>query len=127
MADKNDNLWIGSRTGDIHRISLAKFKKPPADLQILLSGKTVNSFYEDDQRILWIGTSDGLIRYNNNDSAASQFIHDEQDPNSLSSNYISFIQPVRGDETNLWIGTNTGLNKLILKDFMVRVANLLNE
>lgn len=51
-----------------------------------LSQFSINSIYIDEQGIIWIGTREGLNRYNGNDIASFRLV--KNDPNSLFSNTI---------------------------------------
>ena len=51
-----------------------------------LSQFSVNSLYIDEQGIIWIGTREGLNRYNGND--IKSFKLNKNDPNSLFSNTV---------------------------------------
>lgn len=51
-----------------------------------LSQFSINSIYIDEQGIIWIGTREGLNRYNGNDIVSYRL--DKNDPNSLFSNTI---------------------------------------
>lgn len=70
-----------------------------------LSHSTVTAFAEY-QGFLWIGTNDGLNRYDGREFLA--FKHDPADPASLSHNSVTelFVDS-RG---RLWVGTRNGLN-----------------
>ncbi len=55
---------------------------------------------------LWIGTYRGLLIFNKNKQQLNKYVHNENDPKSLSQNSIySIIQDSRGD---MWIGTWAG-------------------
>jgi signal transduction histidine kinase/DNA-binding response OmpR family regulator/ligand-binding sensor domain-containing protein len=77
-----------------------------------LSNSSVICLFQDNKRFLWIGTFDGLNRYDGRD------IHiykpDINNQNSLSSNVIRNI--VETDNNYLWISTKWGLNKLSQRD-----------
>jgi ligand-binding sensor domain-containing protein/signal transduction histidine kinase len=61
---------------------------------------------QDKQGFLWIGTEDGLSRYDGR--AIKEFRHSTKDENSLSNNIIrSLYEDSFG---RIWIGTNMGLN-----------------
>jgi len=82
-----------------------------------LSQSHVTVVYQDSIGFLWIGTRDGLNKYD-----GYTFQHFRNQPfnkNSISNNYIrSIAEDSRG---NIWIGTNSGLNMLDRKtgDFNV--------
>jgi len=79
-----------------------------------LSQSTVLSILQDDEGFMWIGTIDGLNKYDGYDFTI--FRNDPADPNSLSENWITSTYLDRNGF--LWIGTLTGkLNKLDLKNY----------
>ncbi|NJM16074.1 MAG: hypothetical protein HC896_12500 [Bacteroidales bacterium] len=73
-----------------------------------LSQSNINCLHIDTRGFLWIGTQDGLNRF---DGYGFKIYRNQPlDSNSISNNYIRCIEEdARG---NLWIGTNYGLNKL---------------
>jgi len=66
----------------------------------LIAGN-VRSIIEDYQGFIWIGTEDGLQRYDG--YSIVNYQHDEKDSTSLSSNYI--LSLFEDSRKNLWIGT----------------------
>ncbi|MEO0725487.1 MAG: two-component regulator propeller domain-containing protein [Bacteroidota bacterium] len=73
-----------------------------------LSHNTIRQIVQDEQGFLWIGTEDGLNRFDGRKMVV--FRSDADDPKSLSSNFIEDI--AFDDEGNIWIATISGLNKL---------------
>ena len=73
-----------------------------------LSQASANYIYQDSYGYIWIGTADGLNRYNGYDFKKYKFNDEEE--GHISSNYISTI--IEDNEKNLWVGTTNGLNKL---------------
>jgi len=70
----------------------------------LLSGN-VRAIEEDYQGFFWIGTEDGLQRYDG--YSMTTYKYDEQDTTSISGNFVLNIFEDR--LKNLWIGTMNGL------------------
>jgi two-component system, sensor histidine kinase ChiS len=69
-----------------------------------LSQSSPNCIFQDSRGILWIGTEDGLNKYDG--YAFTVYKPDQKDPNSISNPRIfSICEDARG---NLWIGTNGG-------------------
>jgi len=82
-----------------------------------LSQVSAYSVYEDHLGFIWIGTDDGLNRYDGYDFMV--FRNDPLNELSLSNNSVNSIQ---GDANGkLWVGTDQGLNLLDprTKEFLV--------
>ncbi|WP_293312739.1 hybrid sensor histidine kinase/response regulator transcription factor [Pedobacter sp. UBA5917] len=71
-----------------------------------LSNSSVNAIYQDRSGFIWMGTHDGLNRYDGH--AFKIYRHQFNQPNSIDGNWIVCIN---GDtEGRIWIGTSSGLN-----------------
>ncbi len=71
-----------------------------------LSHNSVFAILQDRQGFLWIGTADGLNRFDGRKFAVLR--HDPADPNSLVS---SVVQALLEDQSgNFWVGTALGLD-----------------
>ena len=75
-----------------------------------LSQSLAEYIYQDSLGYIWIGTNDGLNRYNGNEFKVYKNI--KNDENTISNNMISSL--VEDNDKNLWIGTDGGLNKMNL-------------
>lgn len=75
-----------------------------------LSQSLAEYIYQDSLGYIWIGTNDGLNRYNGNEFKVYKNI--KNDENTISNNMISSL--VEDSDKNLWIGTDGGLNKMNL-------------
>lgn len=85
------------------------FKFDHIDVKDGLSASTVTAITRDSEGFLWVGTSNGLNRYNGLDFITYRY--DRDDPNSISSNGINVLY--EDSKKNLWVGTNSsGLNRL---------------
>ncbi len=79
-----------------------------------LSQGVVTAVYQDTDGFIWIGTANGLNRYD-----GSQFLvfkNKSDDPDSLSNNAVHDI--IEDHEGDLWIATEGGLNKLEISSGM---------
>jgi signal transduction histidine kinase/ligand-binding sensor domain-containing protein/DNA-binding response OmpR family regulator len=82
-----------------------------------LSHSVVNCILQDREGFLWIGTRDGLNRFDGYNFL--HFEHDPQDRNSLSNNTIQCL--FEDHQGTLWIGTAGGLNRLNKTNYTFRV------
>jgi len=73
-----------------------------------LSNSTIEAIYQDSPGFIWIGTRDGLNRYDGHEMIV--YRNDPGDSGSISDGYIRCILEDR--EHQLWIGTANGLNRL---------------
>lgn len=79
----------------------------------------VNTLYVESERVVWVGTTHGLIMLDSKTGDQTAFIHKPDDPATLSHNVIKDIQP--GENSILWIATEGGgLNRL---DLSTRAVN----
>ncbi|MDE6854412.1 MAG: hypothetical protein K2J38_05085, partial [Muribaculaceae bacterium] len=70
-----------------------------------LPDNSVNAFAEDSLGFLWVGTWNGLARY---DGRASKiFRHDVNNPGSLTND---MVRALAGDKDGVWVGTDNGLD-----------------
>ncbi|MBU3103829.1 ligand-binding sensor domain-containing protein [Clostridium gasigenes] len=73
-----------------------------------LSQTSIEYLYQDTEGYMWIGTADGLNRYNGHEFEIYRY--KEGAKRTIAANYISAIKE---DKTgDLWIGTSKGLNKI---------------
>ncbi len=71
-----------------------------------LSQNSVTQILEDQDGYIWLGTQDGLNRYNGYNFRV--FRPDPDDPFSLGDNFI--IQMILGPDGRLWLSTREGLS-----------------
>ncbi len=74
-----------------------------------LSQGSVLALAQDRHGFVWMGTQDGLNRFDGFDFRV--FRPDSQRPGSLSNNWVSALAV--DNEGELWIGTEAGLNRLL--------------
>ena len=80
-----------------------------------ISNEYITSIFQDSKGYMWIGTADGLNRYDGKN--VKTYNADVNRKDSLSSTYINAIE--EDDRGNIWIGTNYGLDILINNTFEV--------
>ena len=117
-VDRMNRVWICSKAGKVYwlsngKLTLANFRNLPS---ANIGG--VYATQEDDEGNLWLGTkTNGLFEAIPEDSRHTayrliNFLHNEKDPNSVSSNQIYSIKEDKNGQ--IWIGTfDHGLNAVI--------------
>ena len=92
-------------------IALAKANTIQFDhisIQDGLSQSTVTCLLQDNKGFVWIGTQDGLNKYDGYNFTI--FHHKPDDSTSISGNYITAIH--QDNDGYIWVGTQRGLNRL---------------
>jgi len=136
--DKNKILWVGTGSGlyslDLKNDSINTYSSP-VDLSRnsvsrLVSGQILK-IYVDSKNNVWIGSSNGLHLYVRKDNSFINYYHDENNPNSISSDVI---RPILEDNAGrLWIGTSAGLDLFVnnqehsQKGKFIHYQNIIND
>lgn len=91
--------------------AVAVAQSPPPEIRFKhfsneqgLSQSTVNAVLQDKQGFIWLGTQDGLNRYDG--YGFRVFRHSIRDSTSISDSYITCL--LEDPESNLWVGTYSG-------------------
>ena len=106
--DNDANLWLGYKDGLMLFNKKSNVFEP---YRINSNGinqitDEVRSIRQDSLGNLWVGTYEGLYIINSDKSSISHYIHDENEPNSLSQNSVyQIFEDTKGD---IWIGTYLG-------------------
>lgn len=111
-VDKEGLLWIGTRDGICTFDRVDTFVSYNEILEANgVYQKTFSAIYEDSEGIMWfaLGNDGGLVKYDKGTGEVKNYLSDENDLNSLSSNTIRTIS--EDSKGNLWLGTQSGLNK----------------
>ena len=115
ILEDSRSLWIGTAGGGLNRLDkhsgrYTHYRYRPGDPSAL-SSDFVTSLLRDRQGYLWIGTWGSglnLLRpQNEQEGKFIQILHQDEDPNSLTNNYVSCI--IEDGDGNLWIGTRGGI------------------
>jgi signal transduction histidine kinase/ligand-binding sensor domain-containing protein len=108
LFSKDGSVWITTLFTFIsdgrYLYNANPFKKKVPFYPISKPG--ANTFYDDGDSILWIGTDGGLIKKNLKLQTEKLYVHDPKIPNSLSGNGINVIRV--DNDRNFWLGTSYG-------------------
>ncbi|MBN2206311.1 MAG: PAS domain S-box protein, partial [Candidatus Aminicenantes bacterium] len=74
------------------------------------TGNVIFTLLEDTKRNIWVGTLNGLNRYDRSSGSFVRYVHDPGEPASLSNNEVLHLLEDRAG--TLWICTAGGLNRL---------------
>ncbi len=122
FIDSNGILWIGTNRGlsrqdpenqeFIHYTGSTQdpYQNEPIDPQTITPG-SVTAIYEDVANNLWVGTTNGLNKFNPETDTFTHILSSPKQVNSLTSNSITSI--FQDSHGNLWVGTSdNGLNRI---------------
>lgn len=88
-----------------------------------ISQSTIEVIFQDQNGYIWLGTNDGLNRYNGYDFKIYNY---EEYQNSISHNGITDI--AEDKDGNIWVGTVQGVNKInISTDEIINYTELNNK
>jgi two-component system sensor histidine kinase ChiS len=113
--DSSGMLWIGGNGGGLDRFDrstghFSHFRHHPVYEDSLSSDILVTEILEDRSGSLWVVTYDGLNRFEPGEERFIRYLHDPNDPHSLSGNFATSI--IEDRQGTLWIGTaGAGLNR----------------
>lgn len=107
--DPDGSLWIGTMTG------LIKYNRKNGSFTTLtvqnsrLSHNTVRTIFRDKKGTMWVGTYDGLNKLDARTNTFTVFNLKRKGTPDLKNNLICDIKPVAGNDSLIWVGTDTGL------------------
>ncbi len=132
ITEVNGNLWCGTDAGVlVFDLTTKKFIR---EINFGIESRYINrvvSFVNDQNpNFLWVGTWEGLLKFNILTNSFSSLKNNELDQNSLSNNKISYL--FSDKQKNIWIGTyENGINiyfpSAIKFPLMNRNSGLLND
>lgn len=108
-VDLNDNLWVSSDNGGVCCLSiyengqLSSFKEYPGHL---FNDQQITTMYCDKDGVVWVGTMNGLYKYDSETDSYSEFEH----PYPRESFYVSGI--IEDHSGNLWITSLRGIYRI---------------
>lgn len=121
IEDKSGLIWVGTYSGistfDPNN-KIEHYKYDPF-IANSLSNNSIRGIYEDNENLLWIGTDTAGVNIVNRKS--EEVVHISTQNTSLSSDKINYIT---GDEENIWVATDDGLNKINIKTNAIEIINI---
>ncbi|MBE0570612.1 MAG: response regulator [Ignavibacteriaceae bacterium] len=124
--DNENKIWIGYWGFGLARLDPASGKYKgwlnETDDPFSISYEDVWSIHQDTKGRVWIGTDGGGLNLFVEEDGGKFLRWTAEDSGSINSNSIYFIcestnlKNVREDEVVLWLGTNNGLNKFVVKN-----------
>lgn len=83
------------------------FAKQGINTRSLFHNKRIYSIVEDVDRNIWVAQERGLFKYD-----GKEILHFQHDPSDSATLSSSQIQSLAEDGDYLWVGTNSGLNRI---------------
>ncbi len=127
VEDYNGSLWIGTRDGGLNRLvwpdsglmdqdnlTFVRYMHDPSNPRSI-SNNVINALEVDESGTLWIGTDEGINRFDEEASLFESYQTNPLDNESLNYNFVRAIC-IDGSGT-MWVGTSTGLNKQMSHKF----------
>lgn len=113
FENKEDNtIWVGTFNGGLNILNFIHSSDKPLisvfkhiENKNSISSNSVNDIYKDLNGVYWIGTNNGLNKFNY--SSKKFIVYSEKD--GLPNSYIYAVIP--DNKNNLWLPTNFGLSK----------------
>lgn len=116
FEDNSKTLWIGFSNKGLakydYKTNKMKFYKSVPNNPNTISDDHINVIYQDNLNNLWIGTKNGLNKY---EALKDKFIRILNDPKKSYSIIDNNILSILEDKTGLiWIGTGGGISKFYI-------------
>lgn len=112
VQDKDGFLWFGTQ-GGLNRFDGKNFKiyeHNPYDINSLPHRLIQTMYLDYEKNVLWIGTYDGLAKFDISTENFTAYRHIANDKTSLSNEVVTSI--AKDMDGNIWVGTLNGLNCL---------------
>jgi ligand-binding sensor domain-containing protein/serine/threonine protein kinase len=126
--DRSGNIWVGTY-GGVYRlvepatpggpvkfVGFRRDEKNPASL----SNNTVESLCVGADGAVWVGTTEGLNRFDAATGTFKRFLPDPENPNTLVDRYIQSLYAAR--DGSIWVGTRGGLCRIDSAGTVTRIG-----
>lgn len=125
-VDKKNNLWVATEGGGITHLerpqrNIFKENLLPAYYKFSNTDLNVNRVYsitEDENGILWIGTSGGMVRF---DPSSNDFKILSMKDGFLSNAVVAVLSDLKG---HIWFSHKRGLSRLDISTLKIRNYSL---
>lgn len=109
-CDASGTVWVGTLTAGMSvwnplRQRFGRYSPDIGNAQFL-PYRVVRSFYEESDSVLWVGTDDGLVRWNHRTKSYTQLPIAQKDGYGLQSGRVWTIN--RDGSGTFWFGTDGG-------------------
>jgi len=109
FEDSKQNIWVTTKLDGVyifeHNGNIVQLKNEPSNSNSLTDNNT-RSVCEDEFGNYWIGTANGLCRYNLSQNKFSTFNHSEDTPYSIGGS--SILSLMKDRQGTIWISTYYG-------------------
>jgi len=119
--DSKGNIWIGTRGEGVFKLSLNKIKSfdithkqyvNQPDKAGSLSSNIVSALFFDSNGVLWVGTLNGLDKFNFETEKFSQYQIQTRNPKAPANYFDNTVYSIsESSNGTLWLGTLSGLVK----------------
>jgi len=121
FQDEENNIWLGEWDSGLFKYNseIDNFVQvlSASSEKNALSDNRIQKIMSAEPGFLWIGTESGINYFEIKNNQCVQFLHNPNDPNSLSANGVQSNAMAMDAEGNLWVGVwSGGLNKIAFKE-----------
>ncbi|MGC9344838.1 MAG: ligand-binding sensor domain-containing protein, partial [Bacteroidales bacterium] len=120
-SDSEGNMWVGTKGDGIfkltpsgefpYKLDVVQFSRNE-NVKVGLKSNNINSIHVDNPNTLWLGTDQGLEKFDVSTASSEYFFIDVRSPSQDKSPFDTQITSVFRDGSKvLWLGTLTGLVK----------------
>jgi DNA-binding CsgD family transcriptional regulator/streptogramin lyase len=116
QGDTRGRIWLGTEGAGLVRLDpvsgiITNFRSDRQNPNSLSNNK-INTLWADRNNadVLWVGTQQGLNRFEQRTGRWSRFLNDPRDEKSLVNNIVTALH--EDGSGDLWIGTRGGLSRL---------------
>ena len=111
IEDKDRSLWVGTNAYLLHidGKNIKQYERTPDGLHLSSA-----ALEPDNKGNLWIGTYNGLIKFNRESGTFKTYRNDPRQPEGLINDMILSILYDKNNQ--LWVGSPKGLSKLVVEN-----------